>query len=1419
MRIFRQTVGALVLILLVGGCVSSGPEDELKAAKTDKAIELIGGPASMGQVGDFLLKNDKVRFIVADAHHSWSFGIFGGSLLDADRVHKDSRYRHGTGLDSFAELFPTVNLVTPNPQPDAVEVISDGADGDFAAIRVTGEGTMMFDILKILSNNLLTLLFSELKVSFDFETIYKLEPGNEYLEITTAVTRKIPEDAWCEENVEDYAGKDSCNKECNEDGKYTGPAYKLERFTDDIGVQHTCPVCQCDEAQGLPIMTRSEPMLQYIAGDIHLMPQLLTFMKDLTTGFTPDALAFVLGVEKETAETILTFLADFLKVAEVGQYSGGLVGGDFLFFGAKANVFLPGLGFDESKRVFDDLYEGRDSLTYPLAFDYAAATGKDVSYIYFTKDPDGAADGVHSQVLIPLITSSATVVIGSGKQCKQADVDDATCDDVRRWHYTRYLGVGKGDIGSAVDIFYKAKFGTGENGWPKGVGRIKGNVFWDETHSPISHADVFLIARPPEECKWKTYKELLDCNVATSQQDLDGDGQVDVQGMPGILNHWITDVGIDPLEDGRYGGYMMPGKYVLVARHKEAGLSALTPVEIEAGVTDIVHAYVRTRGTVDYRVTDDSGYIVPARIVFFSLDDGENQLRMDGNRRVELGDSRYQHGIRNIHFTPTGKGELDIEWGCYRVIVSRGLEYSVDDIPKFCVGPGQKVSLEAQLVREVDTTGWIGGDYHLHAAPSMDSGLPVETRVIANAAEGLELVVSTDHDIITDYEPYIRELGLEHWMTSLIGTELSTLELGHINAYPLKYDYPSTPDHGAIDWVCMSAQEIFDSLRSIGLISPEKTVVQANHPTDGIMGYFSQMGLNPYNLDRPMQVFGFGVGGFAPMVDQYLGVAAGLLGNYPALKHFLDTNEIDLSVLPNPSLRTVSCDFDAIEVMNAKRLEFLHVPTVREVNDYNRCIVAIRQTGNTPDLYDAAIKANVLGICPELQSPEECKLAATDPDVAQRCLWAQNLTDEISSVCSSADVTVRDCKEAARFAIAKYSIRVMLQRTPVEHNDNFMALTVQPDPDPAGFCSLEHALAQDVPDEMQEGPCTKRYGVLDFWFRLLNHGLFATGMGNSDSHGVFFEAGLPRTFVMSSTDVPNQVDVEEHIDHIMAGRTLSTTGPFLTFTIEGKGPGSKAVLEGDTVDLKMKIQTPSWFGVDRVEIYRNGLLEKVLYTSAMEGDDAVLADDPALIVDFDGTVALPAPGEDSWYVVVAMGLNNENMLEPVYTTPARGNLLLPEIISLAFGALLPEGINLPLSPGVPDYFPMMGYAITNPVFVDVDGNGWYSPEPWPIFCEHECTPVLDENGKPTKSDCPAQAADLVCLEEASSSTGGVCGLDIRGECVYEPLETAFAPLTMDAQHNPFISVVPQHAQTLKSSKDSVQLQMLRLMSLKFQNHP
>lgn len=1419
----RYLIPSLVALALMGACARNvEQEDQLLAKKTDSAIDLIGGPAALSQVGDFLLKNDKIRFIVGGPEHSWSFGVYGGSVIDADLVRSDGRFQAGAGKDAFGELFPTVNLVTPNPVPDQVEIVEDGSNGTNASLRVVGEGSMIFDILKILSNSLLQVLFKEIKTDFYFETVYNLSKGADYLEISTAAYKNLPLDTFC--------GEFKCDLDCTDGGKYKKSAYKLEERIETVEqpkngqVPHLCPICECDEARELETLTGPAPMLSYIAGDIHPL-----------------------------TETLGNLLAGLLKIDLDGVYSGGLVGGDYLFFGAKTDVWLPGLGYDESKRIFEDLYEGRDSLSNPLAADYVVGVGDGVSYIYFTKDPPS---GEKAQILIPLITSSATVVITSAVRCLQSADDNAECDWARRWTFSRYFGLGKGDVGSALDVYYRVRNGVNAEGMPNGVGSIRGRVYWAESLQPITHADVFAVRAPEEKplldkegeeiscsadesckasdakarcrlgtcvkstCDFSDYDGLLRCNINASKVDRDGDGTLDVPGNPGILNHWQSDVGEDPLPDGNYGGYMAPGTYYLVARLGDTALSELVLVDLEEGEELVANMVIGQTGEVQYRVTDDLGYLVPAKIVFYALDKDGQPLLRDGTRRIELGDGRYQHGMRKQLLTKDGQGSAEVEPGLYKVVVSRGFEYSIDVFDRFEVKSGKPVQLNAHLRREVDTTGWISGDFHLHAMPSTDAGLPLDTRVIHCAAEGLELITSTDHDIVVDYDPYIRDLGLQGWLTSQVGVEVSTMEMGHFNAYPIDYNHTMIPDRNSIDWVCKGTPELFAEMRSLGTFGPEMTVVQANHPTDGVMGYFSQMGLDPYSLDRRMMVFGMDVGGLQAQVGQYLEMAKGLLKNDAVVLDFLKKNPVDVTVLPNPLHRKVSCDFDAMELQNAKRFEFMRVPTVREVNDFNRCILSVRQIPQSMDLYDAESKQAVMAVCPELQDSPDCAEAVTDPDALQRCLWTKDLKNELE-VCNNANLTVYECKEAARYAFAKYAIRTMLQKTPEEQNERLMAQDTMPvgtEEEPAGYeyCSVEHALANDVPAEMLEEPCSDRYGVVDVWFRLLNDGKYATGMSNSDSHDTFFEAGMPRTYVKSSTDNPAFVDIKETTRAVLEGKTMPTSGPFVEIAVEGAGPGERVALKGDKVDIDLKVQTPSWFGVDRLEIYRNGLLEKVIYPSGVVAGEPGLATSPEAIVDFDDTVSLPKPDKDSWYVVIALGLNEENLLEQVYTTPAFGNLLLPEILSMAFGGLLPEGINLPLSPTVPDYFPMFAVGITNPVFVDIDGDSYQSPRrDTPLFCEHYCKPEADAEGKPTKSDCPPETKDLVCLEDAASPKGGICGLSIAGSCVYEPTETAHAPLMVDDSNSPFVPLTSGGGRTLMDNKKALELKYLNLLMMKF----
>ena len=81
---------SLTIVLLCGlvglsGCQSSNGGASARRITTRQ--ELSGGPSALGEVGDFLLENNRLRFVVQDKGFSRGFGIYGGGLIDVDRAN------------------------------------------------------------------------------------------------------------------------------------------------------------------------------------------------------------------------------------------------------------------------------------------------------------------------------------------------------------------------------------------------------------------------------------------------------------------------------------------------------------------------------------------------------------------------------------------------------------------------------------------------------------------------------------------------------------------------------------------------------------------------------------------------------------------------------------------------------------------------------------------------------------------------------------------------------------------------------------------------------------------------------------------------------------------------------------------------------------------------------------------------------------------------------------------------------------------------------------------------------------------------------------------------------------------------------------------------------------------------------------
>ncbi len=182
----------------------------------------------------------------------------------------------------------------------------------------------------------------------------------------------------------------------------------------------------------------------------------------------------------------------------------------------------------------------------------------------------------------------------------------------------------------------------------------------------------------------------------------------------------------------------------------------------------------------------------------------------------------------------TGDGRIALPRGTYDVYVSRGMEWSLDRHEGVVVGPKDAVVV-AKLTHEIDTPGWISGDFHVHAASSFDSRVPMSARVYEFVSDGVDLIVSTDHNVIADYAPIIRELDAGRYLTSIRGDEVTTRDWGHFGAFPLPID-DSRKDGGAPPTKSRTAKQIFADVRK----KEPGAIIDIHHPRfDRSMGYFS----------------------------------------------------------------------------------------------------------------------------------------------------------------------------------------------------------------------------------------------------------------------------------------------------------------------------------------------------------------------------------------------------------------------------------------------------------------------------------------------------------------------------------------------------------------------------------------------------
>ncbi|MBI4818576.1 MAG: CehA/McbA family metallohydrolase [Deltaproteobacteria bacterium] len=202
-------------------------------------------------------------------------------------------------------------------------------------------------------------------------------------------------------------------------------------------------------------------------------------------------------------------------------------------------------------------------------------------------------------------------------------------------------------------------------------------------------------------------------------------------------------------------------------------------------------------------------------------------------------------GPRLLRLYVQPEEEFSVPAGEYTIVVSHGPECDlwVSDVT---VESDEVANVAPVLRTVVDSRGWVAGDFHVHGSKSLDADADRRLRVLGAVAEGLDLLVSTDHDIVTDYRPLLERVGLDAKLTTATGMEASPL-WGHINSFPLVAESP--PRYFAIPWFKYSAEGVYG-----GMLEPHELteklygsgaeIVQINHPRFQ-QGVFDYLRLDP----------------------------------------------------------------------------------------------------------------------------------------------------------------------------------------------------------------------------------------------------------------------------------------------------------------------------------------------------------------------------------------------------------------------------------------------------------------------------------------------------------------------------------------------------------------------------------------------
>lgn len=207
-----------------------------------------------------------------------------------------------------------------------------------------------------------------------------------------------------------------------------------------------------------------------------------------------------------------------------------------------------------------------------------------------------------------------------------------------------------------------------------------------------------------------------------------------------------------------------------------------------------------------------------------------------------------------------GPVDIAILPGSYDVFATAG-PFSTLAHQRVEVVAGQSASAVLELHSlNLQPAGTLSADLHVHGSASFDSSIPDIDRVKAFLAARIEVIASTDHDVVNNYADAMAELDAWDSMHLIDGLEttghvLFRLQpdfafpqvMGHWNFWPVPFNAEG-PWRGATWDEKVEPGQLFTRMQNFTGWQADTGIVQLNHPLGDLqfgrdLGYASALGL------------------------------------------------------------------------------------------------------------------------------------------------------------------------------------------------------------------------------------------------------------------------------------------------------------------------------------------------------------------------------------------------------------------------------------------------------------------------------------------------------------------------------------------------------------------------------------------------